>query len=158
MKTETMNNPNARVSSQLASYMHYVSEEGINLDRFVEQGGRLLGREEAEGLAGDLAKLREKMAAVSQDHPRLGRQLAFLANLFAFHPKDLPDAVRNETAFALLYAVKENDMMPDSIPEVGYLDDAAVTEVVFTRHAEILERHCIAHSVDWAALKPESRG
>ena len=52
-----MNNPNARVSSQLASYMHYVSEEGINLDRFVEQGGRLLGREEAAGLSGDLAKL-----------------------------------------------------------------------------------------------------
>lgn len=153
-----MNNPNTRASSQLAAYMHYVSDEGINLDRFVEQGGRLLGREEAEGLRGDLAMPQEKIAAVSKDHPRLGRQLGFLANLIALNPKHLPDAARNETAFVLLYAVNENDMMPDSIPAVGYLDDAAIADVVFTRHAEILQRHCIAHSLDWAALKPESSG
>ena len=155
MSIHSMNNPNPGVSSLLTSYMQYVSDEGIDLGRFVEQGGRLVGREEAGGLAGNFAELREKIASLSKEHPRLSRQLGFLADLFAFNPALLTEAERNETAFVLLYAVKEMDMMPDHVPEVGYLDDAAVTEVVLSRHAETFERLCLARNLDWAALKPE---
>ena len=151
-----MNKPNTGVSSQLAAYMHYVSDEGIDLGRFVEQGGRLLGREEVVGLASHFAELREKIASLSVQHPRLGRQLEFLASLFAFNPAILPEPARNEAAFVLLYAVKEHDMMPDHMPEVGYLDDAAVTEVLLLRHAEVFERLCVTRNLDWTALKPET--
>lgn len=151
-----MNKPNTGVSSQLAAYMHYVSDEGIDLGRFVEQGGRLLGREEVVGLASNFAELREKIASLSTEHPRLGRQLEFLASLFAFNPAILPEPARNEAAFVLLYAVKEHDMMPDHMPEVGYLDDAAVTEVLLLRHAEVFERLCVTRNLDWTALKPET--
>ena len=46
-------------------------------------------------------------------------------------------------------------MMPDHIPGVGYLDDAAVTHTVLLRHAETFERLCEARNIQWAALKPE---
>lgn len=156
MTIETMKNPKPREGSLLAAYMIYVSDEGIDLDRFVEHGGRLLKREDFTGLASGLADLREKIASLRGEHPKLGRQLEFLADFFASDPTSVP-AVRNETDFALLYAVKDMDMTPDDIPGVGYLDDAAVAEVVLARHAEIFERHCAAHDLEWAALKPEIR-
>ncbi len=149
-----MNKPNLGVSSQLAAYMHYVSDEGIDLVRFVEQGGRLLGREEVVGLSSNFAELRKKIDALSAEHPRLARQLEFLASLFAFNPAILPEPARNEAAFVLLYAVKEHDMMPDHMPEVGYLDDAAVTEIVLSKHAAIFEGLCLARNLVWADLKP----
>jgi uncharacterized membrane protein YkvA (DUF1232 family) len=52
----------------------------------------------------------------------------------------------------LLYAVKEHDMMPDTMPGVGYLDDAAVAKVVLSRHAEIFEQHCALHGIEWSTL------
>ena len=141
----------------LASYMNYVSEEGLNLDRFVEHGGHLLGREEAAGLTGELDILREKIAALRAGHPLLARQLEFLVTLFESAPHDMPEKARNETIFALLYTVKDSDLMPDDMPEVGYLDDAAVVESVLARHAEIFERYCAALDLEWAALRSQTR-
>jgi uncharacterized membrane protein YkvA (DUF1232 family) len=48
--------------------------------------------------------------------------------------------------------VKDNDMMPDTVPGVGYLDDAAVTKVVLSRHADVFERHCTVHGIAWSDL------
>ena len=141
----------------LASYMNYVSREGLNLDRFVEHGGRLLGREETASLIGELDRLREKIAGLRGAHPQLARQLDFLVSFFESSPHSPPEKVRNEVIFALHYAAKDADLMPDDMPEVGYLDDAAVVESVLSRHAEIFERHCAAHDLEWAALRPEPR-
>ena len=137
---------------QLAAYMHYVSDEGINLDRFVEQGGRLLGSEEAASLAGEFPALREKINALRTELPLFARQLEFLAGFFESDTAKQTEQARNETAFALLYAVKDNDMMPDTVPGVGYLDDAAVTKVVLSRHADVFERHCTVHGIAWSDL------
>ena len=138
----------------LAAYMNYVSDEGLNLDRFVEHGGRMLGPNEPAGLTGDLTVLGEKIDGLREKHPQLARQLAFLAGYFETNPWNPPDNVRNETIFALLYAAKEMDLMPDDMPEVGYLDDAAVVESVLARHADTFERYCAARDLDWTALKP----
>ena len=142
----------------LASYMTYVSEEGINLDRFVEHGGRLLGPDDAESLTSNLADLHEKISAVRERHPRLAHQLSFLVELFyKAGPALEPETARNETVFGLLYALKEMDLMPDDMPEVGFLDDAAVTEVVLSRNARVFEHYCVEHDIEWATLKPEIR-
>ena len=148
MSIERANKPNP----QLAAYMHYVSDEGINLDRFVEQGGRLLGREESASLAGEFPAFREKIAVLRTEFPLLARQLEFLAAFFESDAATPFEQARNETAFALLYAVKDNDMMPDTVPGVGYLDDAAVAKVVLSRHADVFERHCALHGIAWGTL------
>ena len=158
MTIETMNKPNP----SLTAYMNYVSDEGLNLYRFVEHGGRLIGSEDSAGLAAGLANLREKISDLRAMHPRLSRQLEFLANVFetdAAHPPEvvrwLPEVVRNETAFALLYAAKDMDLVPDDMPQVGYLDDTAVTEIVLARHAAVFEQQCAARGIDWATIQPE---
>jgi len=151
-----MNNSNPRVASPLEDYMIYVSDEGVDFDRFVECGGRMLGRKEPVGLADGLPDLREKIKALRDENPRLARQMEFLANFFESDTAHLPINVRNETAFALLYAAKDVDLIPDDIPGVGYLDDAAVAENVLARHADVFAQHCAAHGIEWAALKPET--
>jgi uncharacterized membrane protein YkvA (DUF1232 family) len=158
MTIKTMNKPNPSVTA----YMNYVSDEGLNLYRFVEHGGRLVGSEDSASLAAGMADLREKISDLRAMYPRLSRQLEFLANVFetdAAHPPEtvrwLPEVVRNETAFALLYAAKDMDLVPDDMPQVGYLDDTAVTEIVLTRHAAVFEQQCASRGIDWATIEPE---
>ncbi len=143
-----------KANATLASYMNYASEDGLNLDRFVEHGGRMLQPTEAAGLATGLVELREKISTVRSEHPQLARQLEFLLDYFETNPWNPPAKVRNETIFALLYAAKETDLMPDDLPEVGYLDDIAVVESVLSRHDETFERYCVAKDLDWTMLKP----
>ena len=156
MSIETMNNTNPRVASPLEDYMIYVSDEGVNFDRFVECGGSLLGREASAKLACGLADVRQEIISLRREHPQLARQLEFLANFFESDTAHVPQNVRNETAFALLYAAKDMDLIPDDIPRIGYLDDTKVTEAVLSRHADVFAQHCAAHGIEWAALKPET--
>jgi uncharacterized membrane protein YkvA (DUF1232 family) len=144
----------SKAKPTLAAYMNYVSEQGLNLDRFVEHGGRMLGPDEANGLTDGLADLLGKIDGLRDKHARLARQLEFLVDYFETYPWNQPDKVRNETIFALLYAAKDSDLMPDDMPEVGFLDDAAVAESVLARHAGTFERYCAAKDLDWAAIQP----
>jgi uncharacterized membrane protein YkvA (DUF1232 family) len=149
--------PTTNLSENLAAYRAYAAREGIDLVRFVERGGRLLGAGAFSALPGGLAALRGKISLLRRAHPRLSRQLEFLASFIESAPADLPEDVRNETAFALHYAVQDNDLLPDAMPGVGHIDDAAITEIVLARQAGIFERHCAAHDIEWAALKPEAQ-
>ena len=145
---EPINKPNPL----LASYMHYVSDEGIDFERFVEQGGRFLGKEDSADLGGELPALREKIEILRKEYPLFGRQLEFLIGFIESVTAKSFDQARREATFALLYAAKDMDMMPDHVPGVGYLDDAAVAKVVLSRHAEIFERHCAVHGIEWSTL------
>ncbi|MCE9610392.1 MAG: DUF1232 domain-containing protein [Chthoniobacter sp.] len=144
-----------------ASYLNYAARQGINLRQFVTQGGRLLGPKDHTQLTTGISSLREKICVLRDTHPRLGRQLDFLLNFIAHdnaRPWEtvgtLPEAVRNETVFALLYTVKDLDLIPDDTPGIGFLDDAAVIEIVLTRHAAIFEQYCATHDLDWVELRP----
>jgi uncharacterized membrane protein YkvA (DUF1232 family) len=143
--------------NQLTDYLNYVSNEGINLGRFVERGGDLVGQQKVADLTSAFATLREKIETLPDTHRLLGQQLAFLADVLTSERESLPVAMRNEATFALLYAVAEVDLMPDQMPEVGYLDDQAVTEIVLSRHAKVFERYCQDHKMEWAAVKPISQ-
>jgi len=163
MPTETMNTPKPREGSHLASYITYVSDEGLDLERFVQDGGRLVVREDSAGLRSGLADLRQKISDLRPAHPQLARQLDFLTKFFASDAardpecvRHLPEAVCNEVAFALFYTAKDMDLIPDDLPDVGYRDDCAVVATVLTRHAAFFEQYCAAHRLEWAALKPET--
>ena len=141
-------------NTTLADYMNYVSDEAFNLEGFVEHGGRMQGARELGQLKSGLADLAKKIDALRDEHPQFARQLEFLVDYFATDPWNQPDKVRNETIFALLYAAKEMDLLPDDMPDVGYLDDAAVAESVLGRHAWFFERYCAAKDIDWTEVKP----
>ncbi len=148
--TNNMNNPR----ELLTAYMLYVGDEGVDLERFVECGGRLVARGDSAFLAEGLTNLGHKIALVGDDHLRLARQLEFLADFVHAGASSAPSLARNEALFALLYAATDADLISDHLPGVGFVDDEAVTELVLTRHADLFERHCAARGLPWLAIKP----
>lgn len=142
----------------LAAYLNYSSEKALNLDRFVEHGTRRLGRNEPFELVREITDLRKKISSIRNEYPQLARQLEFLIRFFESNPPNHPDAVseavHNEVVFALRYVVKDSDLMPDDMPEVGYLDDAAVVASVLSRNALILEAYSALHGIQWVLIKP----
>jgi uncharacterized membrane protein YkvA (DUF1232 family) len=139
---------------ELAAYMNCSAEEGLDLDRFVEHGSRILTVAEIAGLTDGLDDLQGKIATLKVEHSKLAGQLELLADFYRENPPGLPAQVRTETIFALLYALKDVDLVPDNEPGVGYLDDAAVAESVLARHAGIFENHCYFRQIEWATVAP----
>ena len=142
---------------ELAAYMNCVAPEGLDLDSYVEHSACLLSHSETAGLKQNLPDLRHKIAALEAGQPLLSRQLAFLLGFYEADPPNLSDKVRRETIFALLYAAKEEDLVPDTEAGAGYLDDAASAERVLSRHRGIFIPHCEYHRIDWAAIQPVSQ-
>ncbi len=145
--------------SILASYMTYISDDGLDLDNFVERGGHLLAAEDLKELRAGLSELREKIETIRPELPRLARQLEFLADFFRSagerQPAHLSDRTMNEIAFALLYAVRDMDLMPDDLPGVGFTDDTVVVEIVLERHAETFFHECRRRQLAWTEIRPE---
>ena len=56
---------------------------------------------------------------------------------------------RQQTAFALLYFLKGYDRIPDSIPEIGYVDDAAVINQVIENNRQCLHKHWAHRNWVW---------
>jgi uncharacterized membrane protein YkvA (DUF1232 family) len=140
--------------SSIAGYITYFPEAGVDLATFVSNGARLLRDQDYESLSSSYPELRVKIHEVRGKHARLAQQLTFLADLYESDAQQLPGELRNEIAFALIYAASDSDMMADTTPDVGFLDDAAVLDALLMRHAEVLERHCVSSGIEWASLTP----
>lgn len=56
-----------------------------------------------------------------------------------------------EATFALLYFLKGFDRIPDTVPEIGLLDDAMVVQIVLQRHAATLRAHWLRRGRGWPA-------
>ena len=143
-----------RGGSVLVACMGHLVEGG--LERYVENGARLLEPADIEVIALGLQDLPARISALPVECERLGYQLELFASLLERRDAWFPETVRQETAFALLYAADEMDLLPDSEPGVGYLDDVAVAEVVLSRHAEVFERHCAELGQEWSAVQPQA--
>jgi uncharacterized membrane protein YkvA (DUF1232 family) len=136
----------------LDSYMLYMPEGGLETDLFVEYGGQLVGKAKCETLLRDLLGLNDKIEDLRGQFPRLSRQLEFLADFAVRASGDRQEPVRNEALFALIYCAKDCDLIPDSIPEIGYSDDAAVVELVLARNAPTFEAHSRGRGIDWQTI------
>lgn len=55
-----------------------------------------------------------------------------------------------EATFALYYFLKGYDLLPDSVPEIGLLDDAQLVEAVLRRNEHDLRSHWAACNRTWA--------
>ena len=87
-----------------------------------------------------------KIAAVA-DSAVLRQRLELLTSYFMATSDAPTDATtQREVAFALLYFLKGFDRIPDSVPEVGLLDDAMIVQTVLQRHETVLEAHAMRES------------
>jgi hypothetical protein len=56
-----------------------------------------------------------------------------------------------EAAFALLYFQRSTDLIPDSIPGLGLLDDAMMVHIVLDRHEHTFKSGSHGYKPSWPA-------
>src|SRR5271170_3292424 len=82
-------------------------------------------------------------------YPHLSDQLEFLADVVEDFAEgveeDLPYATVVAATFALVYADRQTDIIPDAIPEVGLADDSAVVRAVLIEHEHVLAAYAGRH-------------
>ena len=88
--------------------------------------------------------------------PHLVDQLEFLANAvedFAEGAyKDLSYVAAAGAVFALVYAHKKVDIIPDAIPDIGRLDDSGVVRAVLMQHEKAFARYASSQGLNWSSI------
>jgi len=88
--------------------------------------------------------------------PHLVGQLEFLANLVedvaegAY--KDLPYVALAAAVFALMYAHRKADLIPDSLGDLGRADDSSVVRAVLIQHEKALAMYAASQGLDWGRI------
>lgn len=117
-----------------------------SLAQYVAEGAALVTPEAIATLRGMHAPLLAKIAGIA-DSAVLRKRLELLTSYFVATSETPKDATTlREVAFALLYFLKGLDRIPDSVPEIGLLDDAMVVQAVLQQHETVLEAHAMQQS------------
>ncbi|HEX3718529.1 MAG TPA: YkvA family protein [Verrucomicrobiae bacterium] len=125
--------------------------------KFVHRGAGAVTPNVLKGVHKKLPFLKLKFNELDDPaFPHLSDQLEFLANLVEDFAEgvedDLPFATLAAAVFALLYADKQFDLIPDSIPEFGHADDSAVVRTVLIEHEKVLAAYAERHKMRWDAI------
>ena len=140
-----------RISKRRRSAQHGVE----SISEYVEYRAALLTPEHLDELRAELPLLNVQFAAITVP-PLLQQQLKLLTDFL----EDTADCVfpvrseasRKETAFALHYMAKEADIIPDSVPEIGYADDSLIVRTVLSRHQDIFRDYCHFRKIRWSKI------
>src|ERR1700747_3237052 len=124
------------------------------LTGFIQSQARALSLADLNRLVIDLPALRERMAKMPSE-TYLSDQLEFLC-LFVEEQivgrnRDAAKEPVAEAAFALLYFQRSTDLIPDSIPGMGLLDDAIIVRIVLGRHEHAFKSGSHAYKLSWPA-------
>ena len=128
-----------------------------SISEYVERRAALLTPEQLDELRAGLPLMNVRFAAIAvSQFPHLQQQLKLLADFFEDTADGVfpagSDASRKEAAFALGYTAKETDIIPDSVPEIGYADDSIVVRTVLSRHEDIFRDYCRFRKIRWSKI------
>ncbi len=88
--------------------------------------------------------------------PHLVDQLEFLADAvedFAEGAyKDLPYYAVAQAVFALTYAHKKVDLIPDMLPTMGRADDSSIVRAVLIQNEKVFAKYAASQGFDWAQI------
>lgn len=88
--------------------------------------------------------------------PHLVDQLELLANAvedFAEGAyKDLPYIAFAGAIFALTYAHKKFDIIPDALPDMGRADDSSVVRAVLIQHEKAFAKYAESQGINWSKV------
>jgi len=131
------------------------SSEGntISIATYLERGSLLITPDAILALRSLLPALRSKIALI-KDADSLKKRIQILLAYFDETPvaRSGPDAAQRDIAFALFYFLKGYNRIPDSIPEIGLLDDAIIVNAVLQWHETALRTHWLKRGRPWPAL------
>ncbi|HKI72598.1 MAG TPA: YkvA family protein [Verrucomicrobiae bacterium] len=89
-------------------------------------------------------------------YPHLVEQLEFLADVvedFAEGAEDdLPFVALASAVFALIYAHRQKDLIPDFVPDFGHADESAVVRAVLIEHEKVLADYATRHHRNWTRI------
>jgi len=89
-------------------------------------------------------------------YPHLVEQLEFLADVvedFAEGAdKELPYLAVAGATFALIYAHRQYDLIPDFVPELGHADDSSVVRAVLIEFEKALADYAHRHRLNWSKV------
>lgn len=124
------------------------SDQLVNPSAHVSAGAEKVGADDLKGLI-DLLPLVAAKAAKLVGADRLKRRLDLLAQFFLETEPQGSTAERREVAFGLFYFLKGFDLIPDTVPEIGLLDDALLAETIYQRNQLALRSHWAARGRAW---------
>jgi uncharacterized membrane protein YkvA (DUF1232 family) len=88
--------------------------------------------------------------------PHLVDQLEFLADVVEDCAegvyKELPYPALAEAVFALIYAHRQVDVIPDHLSPMGHADDSGVVRAVLIRHEKSFAHYAAQQGADWTVL------
>jgi uncharacterized membrane protein YkvA (DUF1232 family) len=131
--------------------------QSMNLiDRIITEGARTLTLEDLDALMMVLPKIRDELAAEASPEEGMLDQFRFLRHV----AEDAAAGLRREVSlvalaevtFSLLYLTKNNDLIPDTLPHEGWIDDKAIFTAVLLRNESTLKELAISRGHDWEML------
>lgn len=144
-------NASATIPEVLNRHLSTHSDDDTpGLGHYLDRGATLVDA----GAIAALGRLRAPLLAKISTMPQPGilhRQLGLLATYFDESNAGTaePSAALREVAFALLYFLKGFDRIPDTVPEVGLLDDALIVQAVLQRQETVLRAHWLRCRREW---------
>jgi uncharacterized membrane protein YkvA (DUF1232 family) len=119
---------------------------------YIDQGAALIDSAALYALHRLRLPLQAKIRQL-EDGTRLRRRLEWLATFCEEAADDgaTGSPAHREAAFALLYYLKGFDRIPDTLPEIGLLDDALIVQIVLQRHAATFRAHWLGRRRSWPA-------
>lgn len=100
------------------------------------------------GLRRLLPQIHKKLSGVT-DSARFRERVERLVQYFDETAALGGTAERREIAFVLFYFLKGYDLIPDTLPEIGLLDDALLVETAFHRNQLALRSHWATQGRPW---------
>ena len=124
---------------------------------FIVHGAASVAPADLEALLRELPALRARFESMQPPgFPQAPAQLAFLAQVVETFASgkgsQIPYVAVAEAAFALLYLQRDVDVIPDFVPEVGLVDDAAVAATVLARHPAVFGQLALQQGTDWSQI------
>lgn len=131
--------------------------EGMNLiDQIITEGAKTLTLEDLDALMVVLPKIRDELETEASPEAGMLDQFRFLRHV----AEDAAAGLRREVSlvalaevtFSLLYLTKNNDLIPDTLPHEGWIDDKAIFTAVLLRNESTLKELAISRGHDWEML------
>jgi uncharacterized membrane protein YkvA (DUF1232 family) len=125
--------------------------------QFMHRGAGTVTTAVIKGIHKKLPFLKIEFAQINAPKfPHLVDQLEFLAAVVEDYAEgeadELPLTTVAAAVFALIYAHRQIDLIPDSNVEYGHADDSAVVRAVLMEHEKVLADFAAKHSLNWSKV------
>lgn len=124
---------------------------------FVRHGAAQITPKILRGIHKKLPMLKIEFAQINAPkYPHLVDQLEFLADVIEDYAEgadhNVPLMTVAGAAFALVYAHRQMDLIPDTVPDLGHADESSVVRAVLMEHEKVLADYAARHSMSWSKI------